>query len=485
MPRFMLEVFQDDGYDGTHVSSRWKGWSRYALHARDLIHSHNATIPPRQTKPPTSPAHRVFIFPQVTTRDPKALPLISKLYKPQRYLRVKHFLGAESILFQDGERAKRDRTLLNKAFGTADFRRAYPIMQAAARRLLDAMIDSELNYGFVSPDEVLPKATFDVIAEAGFDHNPQGQVGYGKHKATYKDLAVLLERGMNPLTFLPGGVTLVQFLNRRLIKSVDKLLGDIVQERLKNSGNHHDDDDATMSAEENEPDDLLQLMVNATKDDTLADGLDKKKWLADQVKLFMFAGADTTARTLHYMLALLALNPSAQVKIQEEIDAMCMGSGEGPPTFEETYLLKYIDCVAKETLRLYPIAGSLSRVFPPGMTAEVLGVPLPPQSSIRFDIAAMQRNPKIFINPLEFSPQRWMAPTEEMNESFAPFSFGFRACIGRHFSMLEMKAFIVTLFRAHRIVPFDESQPMPDGYLSKGLIGPTVPFRLRFLNRWE
>lgn len=42
-------------------------------------------------------------------------------------------------------------------------------------------------------------------------------------------------------------------------------------------------------------------------------------------------------------------------------------------------------------------------------------------------------DPSIFINPLEFSPERWLSKSsdlERMNQAYVPFGRGSRMCVG-------------------------------------------------------
>ena len=68
--------------------------------------------------------------------------------------------------------------------------------------------------------------------------------------------------------------------------------------------------------------DLLQLMIDATVEESSSN---KKKLTDEQITdhaiTFMMAGYETTANALSYTAYLLALNPSAQEKLQDEIDA--------------------------------------------------------------------------------------------------------------------------------------------------------------------
>ena len=67
---------------------------------------------------------------------------------------------------------------------------------------------------------------------------------------------------------------------------------------------------------------------------------------------------------------------------------------------------------------------------------------------------ATYRNPKNFIEPDMFLPERWLAESHPSYEerfntdnkaAFKPFSYGPRDCIGKSFALAEMRYLIVRL----------------------------------------
>lgn len=121
-------------------------------------------------------------------------------------------------------------------------------------------------------------------------------------------------------------------------------------------------------AESGEPQDFIDLFLDARSDDVdfsaeAREDFSKrnlkitKELSADEVVgqcfLFLIGGFDTTALSLSYVTYLLAVNPKIQEKVIEEI-AREFGTSE--VEFEKLGRLKYMDCVIKEALRLYPLA---------------------------------------------------------------------------------------------------------------------------------
>lgn len=80
-----------------------------------------------------------------------------------------------------------------------------------------------------------------------------------------------------------------------------------------------------------------------------------------------------------------------------------------------------------------------------------------------------QRDPRVFLDPDKFSPERWRDPTEEMKLMFMPFSVGTRACLGRTLAMMELKMICATLLRRYNVnlAPgtTEETMKMTDHFL--------------------
>lgn len=85
--------------------------------------------------------------------------------------------------------------------------------------------------------------------------------------------------------------------------------------------------------------------------------------------LFIFASHETTAVTLHLAIILLALNPSVQIKVQQQLDKILEGrpvsqwnyERDLPPLFSNV-----LGAVLNEVLRLYGPAISIPKWIPEG-----------------------------------------------------------------------------------------------------------------------
>ncbi len=72
-------------------------------------------------------------------------------------------------------------------------------------------------------------------------------------------------------------------------------------------------------------------------------------------------------------------------------------------------------------------------------------------SHIILDTPSMQRNPFVWVDPMEYIPARHL--TGEAKANFVGFSLGPRQCIGKRFAEVEMVAFLSHVIKDYKIFP--------------------------------
>ena len=176
----------------------------------------------------------------------------------------------------------------------------------------------------------------------------------------------------------------------------------------------------------------------------------------------MFEGHDTTASGITWVMHLLGNYPEIQKKALEEIEAVIGDSQE--VTFEHLSKLKYLECIVKESLRLYPSVPIFARVL--GDDQEVAGHVIPKGTQILVNPYLIHRDPSHWEEPEEFRPERFVLcmilrlilitsfsrflPENCVGRNafaFVPFSAGSRNCIGQRFALMEEKALIASIVR--------------------------------------
>lgn len=154
------------------------------------------------------------------------------------------------------------------------------------------------------------------------------------------------------------------------------------------------------------------------------------------IKAFLFAGQDTTAATICFLMKCLEDNPDCLSKMQSEHSAVLgPNPDDAAKVLQETpqhlYNLPYTLGVIKETLRLYPLASS-------ARAAPTFAMPLTvPASTTQYPLEgfspwpaapAIQQNPEYWPEPTKFMPERWTAAEGERlfprKDAWMPFSLG-------------------------------------------------------------
>ena len=164
----------------------------------------------------------------------------------------------------------------------------------------------------------------------------------------------------------------------------------------------------------------------------------------------MIAGSDTTSMTLIYFFWEMARNQDMQERLRIEL-SKTFSFKDGYPSHKELENLEYLNATLKETLRLYPtLPGQLDRVVPIG-GANICGYFLPQGVEVSMQAYSEHRNEDIFPYAETFMPDRWLHETAEMRNSFIPFSYGPRNCVGQNLAWVELRAVAAIVIRKFQI----------------------------------
>lgn len=102
---------------------------------------------------------------------------------------------------------------------------------------------------------------------------------------------------------------------------------------------------------------LLDVLLQSTVNGNALSNED----IREEVDTFMFEGHDTTTSGISYALYLIARHPKVQEKLVEEIKEVIGSEKDKPVTYRELQDLKYMECVIKESQRLYPSVPAIGR----------------------------------------------------------------------------------------------------------------------------
>ncbi|KAK3432682.1 hypothetical protein EUGRSUZ_D00205, partial [Eucalyptus grandis] len=179
--------------------------------------------------------------------------------------------------------------------------------------------------------------------------------------------------------------------------------------------------------------DFLQIVLDMEMD--LEDNqspTDKNGALKAILTDIVIGGTDTTSTMVEWVMAELMQNRDVMNKVVHELTEVVAKN----EMVEEHHLpkLKYLDAVIKEALRLHP---ALPLLVPrmPNASCVVGGYTIPKGSNIFLNVGYIHRDPKIWDNPTEFRPERFLGDPSRYDFSgnnfmYMPFGSGRRSCAG-------------------------------------------------------
>ncbi|KAJ7183142.1 cytochrome P450 [Mycena filopes] len=415
----------------------------------------------------------LFSVRELHTSDIKAIAHIishSNVYRkaPFALYSAKRLFG-NGVLTSELDVHKRQRKVMNPAFGPAQIRQMSDVFIDKAAQLRDIW-DGQITKDTQTIEVLswLRRMTLDVIGEAGFNYqfgglkekpNDLNQVFTALfHSPTSQRAgAFRLAQGMIPiLRLFPGPGSRVFGSARSKMFSI----GNELVERSKRASKEAAENGEVFYGRR----DLLSLLIKAN----VADDIPEQQKLTDeevigQIPTFFIAGHETTSTASAWALHALSVNPEAQTKLREELLTVASDT----PTMDELNNLVYLEWVVRETMRVHsPLVFTgrmameddvlpLSKPYidPSGGVHESL--PIPRGQMIHIPILAVNTDPDIWgPDAAEWRPERWENVPKAANAvpgvwaNLLTFFAGPHNCIGFRFSLVEQKALLFTLIRA-------------------------------------
>jgi cytochrome P450 len=169
--------------------------------------------------------------------------------------------------------------------------------------------------------------------------------------------------------------------------------------------------------------------------------------------------AVTPLRVLTWIWYLLALHPSIERKLHDELDGILGGC---PPAWDDLTKLVYLRQVINETMRLYPPLPVMMRTVTEDDV--VCGQPIPRNALVTIAPWIIHRHRKLWDDPDRFDPDRFNpeATAARSRYAYIPFSIGPHICTGAPLSTVEIVIAVSILaqrFRFH-LVPGHPIEPV-------------------------
>lgn len=348
-----------------------------------------------------------------------------------------------------GERWREARALLSPAFTSSKMKAMYELMVDCGRNFVNYISEQpSSSRKMIATKDLFTKFTNDVIATCAFG------VSVDSLKDPKNDFYVLGKEATN----LEGLLTVKFFIARAFPKLMKILkitfVSDHVGKFFKNivSTTVQMRDDKGI----NRPD-MLQLMMDARNKGSKHLKLDITEMTA-QVFIFFFGGFDTTSTQMCLMAHELAINPDIQAKLHDEIDDVLKKTG-GNPTYEAINGMPYLEAIFNETMRRHTQVSFLDRLcirpfeLPPTLPG-CKPVTLQPGMDIWIPGSAIHNDPKYYVNPEKFDPERFFEKKVTINDEMnLGFGIGPRSCIGNRFAKLETKILFFFLLAKFSLKP--------------------------------
>lgn len=191
---------------------------------------------------------------------------------------------------------------------------------------------------------------------------------------------------------------------------------------------------------------------------------DNKREEFGNALIFPFAGHDTTANTLTWLIYELSINNDARIKLQAEVDQFWHEHpDENNIVYDDLKKLKYMTRCIMEILRLWTaIPNGTFRELDKDdyiMGKDGANVEIPTGTYVQIPNWTRHRNPELWGKDVNcFNPDRdfrdeefyfgkGIASYNPASERFSPFTYGPRDCIGKNFSQIEMRIILLHLLK--------------------------------------
>ena len=248
---------------------------------------------------------------------------------------------------------------------------------------------------------------------------------------------------------------------------VDDFLNDCINERIRER----------QEGRTNQTD-MMNILLDAEEE-----GVIRRDDVKGQLLTFIFAGHDTTAHTLSWLLYEVSLNDDLQEALYEETKRALPSRNDSVTNQEILDQLPLLGRVWKEANRKHPAAatGTLRKV---GNAPIVVGngMELPAKASVLIPPFSLHRNEAYWPNPEVFDPSRFTDEQEAVRDpmTFQAFSGGPRNCIGSKLARTEALSVLATLFRRYKVKCVERGVPADFCSLTRR---PRNGIRFQFTNR--
>ncbi|KAJ6495099.1 cytochrome P450 [Mycena sanguinolenta] len=307
--------------------------------------------------------------------DPVALHSIlykdSDIYEePELANNLNIMLFGRAIFGTVGEEHRKLRKLMMPAFSTAHLRGMMPHFYDVAERVRDSLIAPQVAAGprEVEMASVLTRTSLELIGQSGLGYSFDSLAvdsPKNEYTETIKNLMPVLGTVSHLFPLLPTIVKIGTPGFRRWLldispwkslhrlRDMSYLMENTAKKILKGKKAALQGGDLETQEHVDTGTDIMSILLRANLTADESSRLTDVQILA-QTTGIIFAAMDTTSSALCRIFHVLASHPEVQDKLRAEIVEASVGEENDHLTHDKVVELPYLDCVVRETLRLYP-----------------------------------------------------------------------------------------------------------------------------------
>ncbi len=361
----------------------------------------------------------------ILTQNPEFINYILKEnnrnYEKSEFVtkRAAKFFG-NGLLFSNGDYWLKQRRLIQPAFHREKLKGLNNLMiKSIDDYLLELPVGKNID---IYP--LTHQLTFNIIIQSLFDIKLSSQIMEEIHQI-FTELQDFLIKDLNqPFRQFFYPMTGTERAKLKKAKRLREIFLEIILKR-KESNKQYDD--------------LLDMFLNSKYEDT-GESMSNEQ-IVDELLILIFAGHETTANTLSWLLYLLSTNKETTQKLTDSFH----GS-----TIHECLNNEYLKATINEAMRLYPAAWMTERV---AIEDDKFGSYSFPKNTIIIPFFfGLHRDKNLWNEELNFVPERFIINNKVAKlKNYFPFGAGPRMCIGNNFAIAEMSFFIFSFLKKFQI----------------------------------
>lgn len=349
----------------------------------------------------------------------------ARIFRKGPALRRNSVLLGSGLLTSEGEQWRRQRRLIQPAFGRERVTAYGEVMSAYAQRAVAGWADGETR----DIHAEMMRLTLAIVAKTLFDADVESD-----SQRVGKALEAALEsfnRHSTGIFTIPIWIPTRSNLQlRRARLDLDSVIFRFINARRRDSEDRGD---------------VLSILLGAR--DESGQPMPMKQ-LRDEVMTLFLAGHETTAIALSWTFYLLSQNPEVESRLVSELESVLDGK---PPTPADLSRLPYLEATVDESLRIYPPAWVVARQSTAPF--ELGGYQFPEGTIVMTSQWVSHRDPRYFHEPEAFRPERWLEGLARQIPKYAyyPFGGGPRMCIGHSFARMEAALLLATVVQRYHL----------------------------------